>query len=92
MKTAIASRTVIGMLALLAQAAIAGEAQAQGKTERSPEAVAPNLKPRPEPLPPAPRAKREAPAGEDDEPSANEDAPPAGRGCPDQGRKLELIV
>jgi hypothetical protein len=91
MKTAIATRTVIGILALLALAAIAGQAQAQGKTERSPDAVAPNLKRRPEPLPPAPRAERNAPAGEDDD-SANEDAPPAGRGCPDHGRTLELIV
>ena len=90
MKAAIASRTAVGVLSLLALAALAGGAEAQGKAERAPEAVAPNLKRRPEPLPPAPRPERQAPAEE--APSANDEAPPQGRGCPDQGRKLELIV
>jgi hypothetical protein len=91
MKAAIASRSAVGVLALLALAATPGEAAAQDRTQRSPETVAPNLKRRPEPLPPSPRAERAAPEGEE-APSANEAAPPAGRGCPDQGRKLELIV
>jgi hypothetical protein len=91
MKTAIASRTpVVGVLALLALAALIGEAAAQGAIERTPPSVAPNLTRRPEPLPPAPRAEQQAP--EEDAPSASEELPPAGRGCPDHGRKLELIV
>jgi hypothetical protein len=90
MKAAIASRIAVGVLSLLVLAALAGGAEAQGKAERGPDAVAPNLKRRPEPLPPMPRPERQAP--EEDAPSANDEAPPAGRGCPDQGRKLELIV
>jgi hypothetical protein len=91
MKTAIASRTpVVGVLALLALAALIGEAAAQGAIERTPPSVAPNLQRRPEPLPPMPRP--EQPALEEDAPSASEEPPPGGRGCPDHGRKLELIV
>jgi hypothetical protein len=90
MKAATASRIAVGVLCLLALTALAGVAEAQGKAERAPDAIAPNLKRRPEPLPPSPRPERQAP--EADAPSANEEAPPAARGCPDQGRKLELIV
>ena len=90
MKVAIASRIAVNVLSLLALAALAGGAEAQGKPERGPETVAPNLKRRPAPLPP-PRSKVKRPRGGWS--SANEDAPTApGRGCPDQGRKLELIV
>jgi hypothetical protein len=92
MKAAIASRIAASVLFLFALAALAGAAEAQGKPERGPDTIAPNLKRRPEPLPPSPRSENQAP--QEDGPSANEDAPdPApGQGCPDQGRKLELIV
>jgi hypothetical protein len=92
MTTAIASNPVAALLALLTLTAIASEAQSQGRTERAPDAITPNLKRRPEPLPASPGAEREAPAGEEEEPSANDEAPPSGRGCPDHGRTLELIV
>jgi len=88
MKATIASKTAVGVVALLAMAAVVGEAAAQGRTERAP--VAPNLKRLPEPLPPSPRAEKQAP--EDEAPAGNEETPSVGRGCPDQGRKLELIV
>jgi hypothetical protein len=90
MKAAIASRVAVGVLSVLALAAFAGGAEAQGKQERVPDAVAPNLKRRPEPLPPSPRPESQAP--QEDGPSASDEPPPQGRGCPDQGRKLELIV
>jgi hypothetical protein len=92
MKAAIASRVAVNVVCLLALAAFAGGAEAQGRPERGPDTVAPNLKRRPEPLPPSPRSEGRAP--QEDGSSANGDAPdPApGRGCPDQGRKLELIV
>ena len=90
MKAAIASKVAVSVLSLCLLAALAGGAEAQGKAERGPDAAAPNLKRRPEPLPPAPRSENQAP--QEDGPSANEEAPPAGRGCPDPGRKLELIV
>ena len=90
MKPAIASRVTISVLALFALAALAGGAKAQGKAEREPAPVAPNLKRRPEPLPPLPRPERQG--SEEDGPSANYEPPTHGRGCPDQGRTLELIV
>lgn len=90
MKSAMASRAAVGALALLTLAALAGEVQAQPRVERGPDAVAPNLGRRPEPLPPGPQRERQAPEAE--APSTSEDFPPAARGCPDQGRKLELIV
>ena len=90
MKAAIASRVAVGVLSVLALAAFAGGAEAQGKQERGPDAVAPNPKRRPEPLPPSPRAESQAP--QEDGPSASDEPPPQGRACPDQGRKLELIV
>jgi hypothetical protein len=90
MKAAIASRMAVGVLSIFALAAIAGGAEGEGRAERGPDAVAPNLKRRPEPLPPLPRPESQAP--EADAPSANDEASPPGRGCPDQGRKLELIV
>ena len=80
----------LGVLCLLALTAVSGRAEAQGKPERGPEQIAPNLKRRPEPLPPLPRPESQAPL--EDESSANDEGPPLGRGCPDQGRKLELIV
>jgi len=90
MKTATASRMAVGTLTLFAWAAVAGGAEAQGKAERAPEPVAPNLKRRPEPLPPLRRPEGQAPR--DEMPSADDETPPQGRGCPDHGRKLELIV
>ena len=92
MKAAIASRVAVSVLSVFVLTALAHGAEAQGKPERGPETVAPNLKRRPEPLPPLPRSENRA--LQEDGPSADEDAPdPApGRGCPDQGRKLELIV
>jgi hypothetical protein len=90
MKAAIASRMAVGFLSVFALAVFAGGADAQSRAERGPDAVAPNLKRRPEPLPPMPRPERQAPDA--DAPSVNDETPPSGRGCPDQGRKLELIV
>jgi len=90
MKAPSASRVAVGALSLLALALLAGGAGAQGKPERGPESVAPNLKRRPEPLPPLPRPESQAP--QEDGPSANDEPPASLRGCPDQGRKLELIV
>ena len=89
MKAAAGSRATIGVLSVFALAALADGAGAQGKPERLPGAVAPNLKRQPEPLPPLSRPESEM--LQEDGPSAN-DAPPSPRGCPDQGRKLELIV
>ena len=79
MKAAIASRVAVGVLSVLALAAFAGGAEAQGKQERGPDAVAPNLKRRPEPLPPSPRPESQAP--QEDGPSASDEPPPQGRGC-----------
>ena len=90
MKAAIASRMAVGVLSVFALTALAGETEAQGKAERGPDAVAPNLKRRAEPLRPSPQPESKVPEAE--MPSANDKVPPAGRGCPDQGRKLELIV
>jgi hypothetical protein len=90
MKSAAASRMAVGTLSLLAWAALAGGAEAQSKSERTPEPVAPNLKRHPEPLRPALPPERRAPR--DETPAAEEDAPMQAPGCPDHGRKLELIV
>jgi hypothetical protein len=90
MKAAITSRVAVSVLSLFALAALTGGAEAQGRPERAPDQVAPNLKRRAEPLPPSPRPESQAP--QEDGPSANDEPPPQGRGCPDQGRKLELIV
>jgi len=80
----------VSTLSLLAWAALAGGAEAQSKSERTPEPIAPNMKRRPEPLPPSPRPQLRTPR--DEMPAAEEDAPMQAPGCPDHGRKLELIV
>jgi hypothetical protein len=86
------SRLAAGILSLAAWAAIVGgvEAQGLGKSERTPEPIAPNMKRRPEPLPPSPRPQLRTPR--DEMPAAEEDAPLQAPGCPDHGRKLELIA
>ena len=88
MKTSGAAKLALGIVFFLAVAAPANSAEAQGNPDRRPDAVAPNLSRRPEPLPP--RMENWDP--QEDAPSASEEPPPLGGGCPDQGRKLELIV
>ena len=92
MRAATGSRLAAGILSLAAWAAIVGgvEAQGLGKSERTPEPIAPNMKHRPEPLPPSPRPQLRTPR--DEMPAAEEDAPLQAPGCPDHGRKLELIA
>jgi hypothetical protein len=90
MKAAIVLRVAVGILSAVTLAALAGGAEAQGRSERAPDTVSPNLKRRPEPLRPLPRPESRTPG--EDGPSASEELPPAGRACPDSGSKLELIV
>lgn len=92
MKSATASRLAVGTLSLVAWAALVGGAEAQsvGKSERTPEPIAPNMKRHPESLPPSSRPQLRTPR--DEMPAAEEDAPLQAPGCPDHGRKLELIV
>ncbi len=90
MKTARTSALAAGVLALCAVASLAGLAEAQGKSERGPEASPPSLQEHD--APPAPQQRPDGQGAEAEAPSANDEAPSPRHGCPDRGRKLELIV